>query len=128
MSILNFLFPAANGWKQFWDIAFDGLPIWLTNGPWAFLVDLSQNVIGLASIRKRWLFAVGGYLLSFIAFLPMAWMKLFEHYYFFPMALRSLFAVTLAWIAWEMAISGWSPRGLKAPSRLNPAPGSLHHP
>lgn len=128
ITILAFLAPGFAGYKAFLSTLSDGFLIWLTPGPWTFLIGDGSNISAAISLRQRWIFALGGYLLSMIAFLPMAWIKMFEHYYFWPLALRSLLVVVLGERVWEMAVIGWSPRALSAPQRRDPSPGSLPHP
>lgn len=89
------------------------------------LAALAANVLALIALGKRWPLAIGALSLAWLAYLPMAWLKLFEHYHFWPMAMRSLYVVVLGWAAVEATISAGSPRALKAPPRPNPAPGSL---
>jgi len=89
------------------------------------VADISSSV---TVIRKRFALALTGYALSVLAFLPMAWLKPFGHYDFWPMAMRSLFTVTLCWVAIERLINAVSPLSLQAPPRQSPAPGSLPHP
>lgn len=71
-----------------------------------------------------------GYALSFLAFLPMAWFKAFpsyNHYHYWPMALRALFAVSMLGLAIQLIVTGASRRAIQAPLRRTPAPGSLPH-
>ncbi len=127
ITLLTFIAPGFAGFKSFLNILTDPWIVWLNPGPWSYVSGGVSNVFGFLALRKRWVFAVGGYLLSLISFLPMAWMKMFEHYYFWPMAMRSLFVVVLGAAAWDLSVSGWSPRVLKAPARPDLAPGSLPH-
>lgn len=67
---------------------------------------------------------------SFFAFLPMGWMKPFSaynHYHYWPLALRSVYVAGLTWVVIEWLIAAWSPQALQAPRRPAPAPGSLPH-
>lgn len=94
----------------------------------ALLWGVSSNVATYAAMAKRLPMAFGAWALSFLAFLPMAWLHRFDHYYYFPMALRSVFVVGLLAIAYQMIVTACSPRSLQAPPRLDPAPGSLPRP
>ena len=83
------------------------------------------------ALSDDWVFLVTGYALSFLAFLPMAWFKpfpMYNHYHYWALAIRSLFAVMALSFWLRLALSAVSPRSLPAPLRLVPAPGSLPHP
>lgn len=94
---------------------------------WSAIVQFGTNVVGFFMARKRLAFALAGWGLSIIAFLPMAWLHPFEHYNFWPSAMRALFAATLVWVAADCAVTAVSRPALQAPVRPNPAPGSLPH-
>jgi hypothetical protein len=71
------------------------------------------------------------YLLSFFAFLPMAWLKHFpqyNHYHFWAMGFRAAFAAACIGLTGKLFIRAISRRELQAPPRPVPAPGSLLHP
>lgn len=126
-SVLDYLFPS------FWQLV---KALQLSDMGWSVLLvpAFSSAVIyfvanGLAYFKARqhlWLTATG-LALSVMTFLPMAWLKQFEHYHFWPMALRAIFDVGLLWTAISVSISAASRPALQAPARLNPAPGSLPH-
>ncbi len=117
------------GWVQPFLNSIDVGPlIFLTWGPWINIQFAVSNVTAFVYLRRKWVFALAGYALSFIAYLPMAWMKQFEHYHYWPMAMRSLFVTILIWIGLEQLLIAWSPRLAKAPPRPSPAPGSLLRP
>lgn len=81
--------------------------------------------------RNEWAWLLSGYAMSILAFLPMAWLKPFpayNHYHYFSMGFRSLFAVVAVTLLVRVAISVVSPQGRQAPQRPTPAPGSLLHP
>jgi hypothetical protein len=107
----------------------DALPVTLlTVQPWNAALAVVTDVVSIVQTRRRWIFAFAGWGMSFLAFLPMAWVKPFEHYHYWPLALRSLFVATLGWIALELTASAWSPQTRQAPPRRDPAPGSLPRP
>jgi len=87
--------------------------------------SLASNIAGYAAMFKRLPIALGGWAMSFLAFLPMSWLHRFDHYYYFPMALRSIYVVGMAAIVYQMIVSACSPRSIQAPQRPDPAPGSL---
>lgn len=67
---------------------------------------------------------------SLVAFLPMAWLKPFtyNHYHYWPLALRSVYVTGLIYAIGAWLSAAWSPRAVQAPPRPAPAPGSLPHP
>ncbi len=126
--LLETLLPSM---RQVWPMAQSldlGWSGFLFGGGLVALAALAANVLGLAALGKRWPLAIGGLVLGWLAYLPMAWLKLFEHYHFWPMALRSLYVVVLGWAALEATVSAGSHRALQAPPRRHPAPGSLPRP
>lgn len=75
----------------------------------------------------RW-YVLGFLLLSFFAFLPMAWVKAFGHYHYLPSAFRAAFVVVLGAVVARLVVSAASLPELQAPARRGPAPGSLLRP
>ena len=126
--ILGYLLPCANGLTGFLQMIDSGLILLLTIRPYAFLLSAASTLTALYQAKRRWVFALTGYALSFVAYLPMAWVKTFAHYNYWPMAIRSLFTVTLLWVAVELIVIACSPQSQQAPRRQHPAPGSLLHP
>jgi hypothetical protein len=104
-------------------------------GPASFLVadtytmvfNFVANFAGLVASRKKFIFALAGWALSILAFLPMAWVKPFVWYDYWPMAFRALFAVTVFWVGLDLLFSAVMPQKRQAPARRDPAPGSLPH-
>lgn len=81
--------------------------------------------------QNEWSWLLSGWAMSVLAFLPMAWLKPFpayNHYHYFSMGFRSLFAVVAVTLLVRVTISAVSPQGRQAPLRPTPAPGSLLHP
>ncbi|MCX7800266.1 MAG: hypothetical protein N2109_08000 [Fimbriimonadales bacterium] len=72
--------------------------------------------------------AAWAWALSTLAFLPMAWLKPFPHYDYWPASLRAAFAVGLWLLWWRLAVTAASHRAIPAPPRPDPAPGSLPRP
>lgn len=104
---------------------------------WGSIANIVAYPALARSPRMRWLGAneyawlLAGFAMSFLAFLPMAWLKAFpsyNHYHYFSMGFRSLFAVVAIIAGVRIAVSAASPRGRQAPPRLAPAPGSLPRP
>jgi hypothetical protein len=113
----GFLDTIEGGWLVIFDPKF-----------WVVLKISATNVAAILKAKLHWQFALCGYLMSILAFLPMAWVKRFEHYHYLPIAMRSLFVVVMGWIAWDLTVSALSPPTTQAPSRPSPAPGSLPRP
>lgn len=127
LSILDYVLPCAHSaWQTSVSMSWESFFV-LPNF-WETLLLAASNVTAYIAARKRWVFALTGWALSIITYLPMAWVKPFEHYHFWPMAMRSLFAVTMVWVAWDRFAIAASRPALQAPARLHPAPGSLPHP
>lgn len=128
LSLLGYLLPAANGVSGFLTTLDAGPLMFLTGAPYVFFLSVASNLTALFQARRKWVWALAGYGMSFLAFLPMAWVKQFGHYNYWPIAIRSLFTITILWIGYEMALNAASPPTKQAPPRLDPAPGSLPHP
>lgn len=108
---------------------FFGLPLTLfTADPWQFLLSAASELTAFYQARRRWPLALAGWGMAFIAFLPMAWLKQFGHYHYWPLALRSLLVAVLGWLALDLTVSAWSRPTVQAPPRHDPAPGSLPRP
>lgn len=128
LSLLEYVFPSAGNLQALWGSLDAGWLLWLTAGPYGNVLAFLRDINTLLQVRRQWVMAACGYGFSVLAFLPMAWLNPFEHYHYWPLAMRSLFVMVLAWIAWERTVSAWSPRGLASPPRRDPAPGSLPRP
>jgi hypothetical protein len=128
ISLLDYAFPALNTLSGFIATLDQGWFLLTNSGIYLFALGFTANVSAFYQARRRWVWALAGYGMSLIAFLPMAWLKQFPHYSYWPLALRSVFTVTLFLVAGELTVSAWSPLARQAPKRLDPAPGSLPHP
>jgi hypothetical protein len=108
--------------------SFDGFPFsYLVGQPWIAWSLLLGNfcLIFLAwRSRHRWTF-VASWLMALFSFMPMAWLKMFEHYYYWPSAFFALAVVTGGLVLVEAVVKAWSPPPLVAPRRDTPAPGAL---
>ena len=134
-SILDYLLPGAMPlWFGFasyeprFMFAEGGMMGVLTTFPYQGIVSAGSTVGAFIAARRDWLFPLTGWALSTLAFLPMAWLKHFDHYHYLPMAMRALFVVAMAFVAGEVFVSAVSRPALQAPPRLDPAPGSLPRP
>lgn len=101
------------------------MSVWILPRTYAIFWEAYSNVAGLLAAFRHWRLALTGLALSFFAYLPMAWLNQFDHYHYWPMALRSLFVAVLAWGTWELCVIAVSPPARQAPPRPSPAPGSL---
>lgn len=97
LSIYDYLFPAATSLNAFASYLEIGWISLLIAGLYRALLFVAQNVAGYVSALRleRPVFAAG-WGLSLLAFLPMAWVKPFEHYHFWPMAMRTALVLGLA--------------------------------
>lgn len=127
LSSSDYVAPAvalANNW---WSTLSLGPAILITGFFYYFFWNLAGNVVSYREAFQKTRLAPYAWLCSIFAFLPMAFLKPFPHYHYFPMALRSIFICTLVAACWDQIIRAVSPPGLQAPARLVPAPGSLLH-
>ncbi len=128
-SMFDYVLPAVNLFDPMLTTVATGLTFLFIGLFWESLWGIAANLWGLRTVlrSKQWAFALTAFVLSFLAYLPMAWLKPFDHYHYWPMAIRTLFVVTLGAAAIEAALTAVSPPAVQAPQRLNPAPGSLLH-
>jgi hypothetical protein len=92
------------------------------------ITRIAATATTIFQTRRQWPTIVAGWALSSLAFLPMAWVKQFGHYHYWPLALRTIFVLGVGKLAWDLISIAASPPELKAPPRPSPAPGSLPHP
>lgn len=119
-----FSIPTIPGW-------FDQMPmIFFIAEPWRTIASFGSDVATFMQGRlsRQCIFLASGWGMALIAYLPMAWLKQFGHYHYWPEAFKALFVASLAWLAWDLALTGWSPQTRQAPPRRDPAPGSLPRP
>ena len=124
----EYLFPPLFALARLPGMLSEGALMLLTPAPYAILGETAVTLVGYVAAGRERALALLGYLGSAIAFLPMSAFKLFEHYHYLPMALRSAFVVAMGAVALRLALTAWSPRETSAPRRLHPAPGSLPRP
>jgi hypothetical protein len=128
ISLLEFAFPALSGYHVI-GILLSELPfILLTGQPYALITGVAADLGAFVSVRRHWIVALAGYGMSFLAFLPMAWLNMFEHYYFWPMAMRTLLVIGLGVALASGTLSAMCRPAIQAPARSRPAPGSLPRP
>jgi hypothetical protein len=123
-----YFFPTAGSIPSWWSILSLGPAVLATAFVYLFWWNLAGNGVAYwkAFLKNR--LAPFAWICSALAFLPMAFLKPFPHYHYWPMALRSIFVVMLVGAVWDTIVSAASPPSRRAPERLVPAPGSLPHP
>lgn len=126
-SMLDYLAPGWFGLRSAW-IGLETSWLNLLFGTVIFgIVAALANVAAWVTVwssRERWL-ALGFALLAAGVFLPMAWLKHFEHYHYWSAAMRSTFVVLLVAAGCRAWLSAVSPPAVQAPARHHPSPGSL---
>ena len=130
MDASSYFFPPVNAWRNVAAAWTGDIALILTEGFWKPFLELLSGLAIFVLIwkdKQRWA-ALGMMLLSAFSFLPMAWLKMFEHYHYWPSALRAVYLVILFGIVIRAAINAVSPQGIQAPRRSDPAPGSLVRP
>lgn len=130
LSLSDYVLPAGGWIYRFAIIASVGWEAVFVPEFWWILVLVAGNGVmawtAVKSNRASWM--VGAWAMSCLAFLPMAWLKRFEHYHYWPEVLRAVLVVLLVAEALRLAATAVSPPVLQAPPRPNPAPGSLPRP
>ncbi len=105
-----------------------GLFVLVTPVVTGFFWQTVETIAAIWILRKQWILCGTGWVLSWLTYSPMAWLKQFDHYHYLPLAMRSVFVVGLGWAVWEAAAIASRPQARQAPKRLAPAPGSLARP
>lgn len=127
-AIMGYVFPSIGPLVQTCQAMTVGVGVLLTADLYTSVFLFFSNIAAFIAVRKHLVFALAGWALSVITFLPMAWVKPFSWYHFWPMAMRSIFTVTVCWTGFELLLTAVTPQALQAPPRLDPAPGSLPRP
>ncbi len=128
LSIADYVLPGFRYAPAWWSALGLGTVILLSSLFWSFPLQVAGNAFAYLRVFRSRRVAVGLWLASIGAFLPMAFLKPFPHYHYWAMSMRSIFVMLLAGAIWKMAASAVSPLALQAPPRPSPAPGSLRHP
>lgn len=130
LDIGSYLLPSVSWFWSAWSALSVGLLMLLTPETWLSLLRGVGNLAVLgatAKDRDRWL--IFAFLaISVLSFLPMAFLKMFEHYHAWPGAMRAVYMTALGALAFRLALSAVSLPSLQAPPRSDPAPDSLPHP
>jgi hypothetical protein len=128
VSICDFVLPCALPVRQLIQVLDLGWALLVFPKTYQTLLIVFTNVAVAVSVKRRLPLFLVGWILSALVFLPMAWIKPFSHYYYWPMAMRSIMVVALILIVSDLVVSAWSRPALQAPRRSGPAPGLLPHP
>lgn len=130
MDLLNYLAPGLNSIRTIISNFVPDPLVLLTSAFWNPILSLAGCLAAIyicAKDDQRWSI-LGFWLMAFFAFLPMAWLKMFEHYHYWPAAFQSVAWVLIVGAAVRAVVSAVSPPAVQAPPRSDPAPGSLPHP
>jgi hypothetical protein len=117
MDLANYIAPGFAGIPQLGTIAELGIASLLSGLIWTAIAVLIGNIaviVGLAKSRDRWLI-IATWIMAFVAFLPMAWLKFFGHYHYFPAPFYCLLLVLLAKQTITWVIEAISPTPVQAP-------------
>ena len=121
----NYLFPGLFGLLTSFTALSSGIFILFTDTFWTPIFGFLANASAWVTVRKRFLLTLAALLMGFFAYLPMAFLKQFGHYHYFPAAMMTLFVISLFEAYWPQLISAVSPPAIQAPPRSDRAPGSL---
>ena len=125
IDIFNYLFPGIFGLTASLSALSTSVVMILTDSFWVPVGTLLGNVSAWVSIRRNALKSLLALSLAFFSYLPMAFLKQFGHYHYFPTAMLTLFVICLFEAYWPRLVSAMSPQAIQAPKRLDRAPGSL---
>ena len=125
IDIFNYVLPGLFGIIAAWNAITTGIFALLTDSVWTPLAYFTANVSGWISIRKAWLKPALMLSLALFSYLPMAFLKQFGHYHYFPEAVLTLFVIALFEAYWPRLVAAISPQAIQAPKRVERAPGSL---
>jgi len=111
LSAMEYAFPAASFFPVMWSFRDMGGTILFTDIPLQFTLTLAGWILlavrGWRTDAGR--LALTGWALSTLAFLPMAWMQPFEHYHYWPMALRTWFVLGVGGVLFDTVRAWWMP-------------------
>lgn len=127
LSLSDYTLPALSGIYSLQSFTGTGLELVFISSFWSRvgLVFGSAAAVVLMLGRGGRPFGVWPWLAALAAYLPMAWLKYFEHYHLLPAVFRAWAVVALGTAALRAAATAVSPPGLAAPRRQRPSPGSL---
>lgn len=125
LDLSRYVFPPLGTLQALWITLAAGPLILLVPQPWLQTLGIAQGVAAVREAVRDWRWPLVGWCLSLLAFLPMAFLKIFEHYHWWPMALRTILVVGLAQALGKSVVIAWSRPERQAPPRPDPSPGSL---
>lgn len=119
LQIADFFFPAVSWASALWSTLTSGPFVLLTGSPWAMGALILANGAGLWIAwhdRERWgLFFAWS--LALVTYLPMAWLKYFGHYLYWPMLFWALLMVWTVQALGRRLVSAIAPPAIQAPPR-----------
>lgn len=104
-----------------------GIGLLLTSALYTWPLNFSGNLVAYGSCLPTRRIALMTWAASLAAFLPMAFLKPFAHYHYWPSAIRAVFVISLFGAISKLVVNAVSLPNLQAPPRPSPAPGSLRH-
>lgn len=125
IDIFSYIFPGLFGLTATATSLSSGFIIMLTDTFWTPIGAFLTNTAAWVTVGKKFLKPAIALSLALFAYLPMAFLKQFGHYHYFPAALLTLFVIALFEAYWPKMISAVSPQAIQAPPRSDRAPGSL---
>ena len=131
IALTNYLIPAWTPlWSAWHSLAAVGVDAFLIGTVQRGVIALASNVaIVVAAWKDRDGKALlAAWLLSVLAFLPMAFLKPFDHYHYLPMAMRAVSVVLLIQLTLRWWLTAVALPARQAPPRPHPEFGSPHHP
>lgn len=128
LSLFDYIAPQISQLTTLRGLMGEGWIVLLIPQPYMVTWNVVANLGSYAVAWAEWRLAFAGWMWSILAFLPMAWLKHFDHYEYWPMALRTVLVLALIRVAGKAVLTAWSPPALPAPLRPSPAPGSLPRP
>ena len=128
LTLSDYVYPFFGQWISIRGQLEMGVGLLMTSFPLNWLIEALKPIGTVFTVRREWQLLLTTWALSVFAFLPMAWVQHFDHYHYWPMALRAVFVVLLLPPIGRAVLTAVSPRAESAPPRSHPAPGSLPHP
>ena len=123
----EYVFPALADLPSWLAIFAVGGTVLLTPALYAWPLSFLGNIVAYKEGLLKHKLALLTWMASAVAIAPMAFLKPFAHYHYWPSALRSIFVVALFGAVAKLAVSAVSLPTVQAPRRPSPAPGSLPH-
>jgi uncharacterized membrane protein len=125
IDVFNYLFPALLDLKSLLVGMSGGLLLIITETFWNPVLAIVSNVSAWVSMRKRLLPSITLIFMVTLAYLPMAFLKQFGHYHYWPAMMMTLFVIVFWESYWKLLVTAVSPQAFQAPQRPDRAPGSL---